>query len=107
MAFVMYPNAIKTTGWSLWLIGSMIPIIGASCGYALAYLIGSINFFKKFATYGHKQYRTVALETGAQNLRLANTIVQVSFIDCPSIIEQMLFFPLIYAIFQTAECLIV
>ena len=107
MALIMYPNALKTAGWALWLIGALIPLVGAFCGYSISYLVGRIPSLRKQGTFLHKQYRTVALETGAQNLRLANTIVQVTFIDCPSVIEQMLFFPLIYAIFQTAECLLV
>lgn len=107
LALVMYPKALSSAGWALWLIGALIPLVGAFCGYSITFLVGKIPSLRKAGTFGHKQYRTVALETGAQNLRLANTIVQVTFIDCPSVIEQMLFFPLIYAIFQTCECLLI
>lgn len=109
MAFIMYPNAIKTAGWEMWIIGAMFPIIGATFGYSIAFAVGyfGVRWCLTPKEFRHKQYRTVSLETGAQNLRLANTIVQTSFIHCPKAIEQMLFFPLIYAIFQTFECLAV
>jgi len=107
MAFIMYPQAINTAGWEMWFIGALFPLIGASFGYTIAFLVGKFSPCLGEKEFRHKQYRTVSLETGAQNLRLANTIVQTSFISCPKAIEQMLFFPLIYAIFQTLECLIV
>lgn len=106
MAFIMYPKAIGTAGWAMWLIGALFPLIGATFGYMISWAIGTWGPCLKPKEFRHKQFRTVSLETGAQNLRLANTIVQTSFISCPKAINQMLFFPLIYAIFQTTECLL-
>lgn len=107
MAFIMYPKAIKTANWPMWVIGCLFPLIGATFGYLLSWAAGTWAPCLHEKEFRHKQFRTVSLETGAQNLRLANTIVQTSFLSCPKAINEMLFFPLIYAIFQTAECLTV
>jgi len=107
LAFIMFPKAFSKAGWALWLIAALMPIMGAALGYGISVLVGKIPKLKEEGNFQSRQWRTVALETGAQNLRLANTIVQVSFIDCPSVIEEMIVFPLLYGIFQTCECLAV
>ena len=66
LALVMYPKALSSAGWALWLIGALIPLVGAFCGYSISFLVGKIPSLRKAGTFGHKQYRTVALETGAQ-----------------------------------------
>ena len=107
LAFIMYPEAKDYLIWELWIVGLLVPIMGAILGYFLAWIMGHWSPCINNEEFSHKQFRTVSLETGCQNLRLPNTIVQVSFISCPAAIKQMIFFPLVYAIFQTVECLLV
>ena len=47
-------------------------------------------------TFGHKQFRTVSLETGIQNIKVVTGIMTISFVDCPGVMEQMIFFPILY-----------
>ncbi|KAK2850331.1 hypothetical protein Q7C36_009114 [Tachysurus vachellii] len=73
---------------SLWIIGSIYPLVGFGLGFLLARFVGQPWY----------RCRTIALETGFQNSQLCSTIVQLSF--SPEELEVMFSFPLIYSIFQ-------
>ena len=50
------PKALTTAGWALWIIGALIPLIGATLGYSISFLVGRIPALKKAGTFGHQQY---------------------------------------------------
>ncbi|XP_077420921.1 ileal sodium/bile acid cotransporter-like [Vanacampus margaritifer] len=80
------------TSWiidpSLWIIGTIYPFIGFGMGFLLARFVGQPWY----------RCRTIAVETGFQNVQLCNAIIQLSF--NPSELEPMFALPLIYGIFQ-------
>uniref|UniRef100_A0A3Q2GMD4 Hepatic sodium/bile acid cotransporter n=1 Tax=Cyprinodon variegatus TaxID=28743 RepID=A0A3Q2GMD4_CYPVA len=71
-------------------IGALMPLIG----YSFGYIISSI--FRL-----NQERRTVAMETGCQNIQLCATILKVAF--PPAVIGPMYLFPLVYATFQLTE----
>ncbi|XP_061620441.1 ileal sodium/bile acid cotransporter-like [Phyllopteryx taeniolatus] len=73
---------------SLWIIGTIFPLIGFGMGFLLARFVGQPWY----------RCRTIALETGFQNSQLCNTIVQLSF--NPAELDVMFAIPIIYTIFQ-------
>ncbi|KAG7467296.1 hypothetical protein MATL_G00151860 [Megalops atlanticus] len=84
---VLYQSS-WTISPSLWIIGTIYPLIGFSLGFLLARIVGQ----------PWHRCRTIALETGFQNAQLCSTIVQLSF--STEELEVMFSFPLIYSIFQ-------
>ncbi|XP_059355923.1 ileal sodium/bile acid cotransporter-like [Carassius carassius] len=84
---VLYQSS-WTIAPSLWIIGTIYPVIGFGLGFLLARFVGQ----------PWNRCRTIALETGMQNSQLASTITQLSF--SPAELELMFAFPLIYSIFQ-------
>lgn len=79
---------------SLWIIGTIYPLIGSGLGFLLARFTGQPWF----------RCRTIALETGFQNSQLCSTIVQLSFSAAE--LEVMFSFPLIYSIFQLVTAIL-
>uniref|UniRef100_A0A3B3X6N8 Solute carrier family 10 member 1 n=1 Tax=Poecilia mexicana TaxID=48701 RepID=A0A3B3X6N8_9TELE len=67
-------------------IAVLLPLIG------YAFVRDSILFYKR---------RTVAMETGCQNIQLCATVVKVAF--PPAVIGPMYLFPLVLGFFQVAE----
>ncbi|KAL0963082.1 hypothetical protein UPYG_G00349440 [Umbra pygmaea] len=70
---------------------ALMPLIGYMFGYVLSYLCG-LNGSSR---------RTIAMETGCQNIQLCSAILKVAF--PPDVIGPLFLFPMIYIIFQTAE----
>ncbi|XP_035534274.1 sodium/bile acid cotransporter [Morone saxatilis] len=75
-------------------IGLLMPFIG----YTFGYIISSL--FK----LNQSERRTVAMETGCQNIQLCSTILKVAF--PPAMIGPLFLFPLVYASFQLLEAMV-
>ena len=91
VAFVLiiYMNpTFLFAGWQLWLCAAVLPLIGYIFGYALARILRQ----------SHRKCRTIAFETGSQNVSLAATLTVLTFGDSPLLLD-MLFYPLLYACF--------
>ncbi|XP_072553578.1 hepatic sodium/bile acid cotransporter [Salminus brasiliensis] len=73
---------------------ALMPLIG----YVLGYLLSALFRLNK------PSRRTVAMETGCQNLQLCSTILKVAF--PPEVIGPFYLFPFIYIIFQVSEALV-
>lgn len=69
---------ILQSGWKVWLASVTFLLLGASCGFSLAWLAG----------LPRRQCRTVALECGIQNSTLSLTILAFTF---PERADQRLF----------------
>ncbi|XP_075893739.1 hepatic sodium/bile acid cotransporter-like [Nelusetta ayraudi] len=76
---------------SLMAVGSLMPVMGYTFGYVLSVL------FKLSQAEG----RTVAMETGCQNIQLCSTILKLAF--PPETIGILFIFPLVYAALQIIE----
>ncbi|KAE8630981.1 hypothetical protein XENTR_v10001041 [Xenopus tropicalis] len=76
------------TDLSILLIAIIYPLLGYISGFGLAVIVQQ----------PWKRCRTIALETGAQNVHLSSTVLQLSF--TPKQLVQMFTFPMIYASFQ-------
>ena len=100
LSFITFPKAVNFANKGVWVASVGMPFLGAVCGYALSYLMALLAKFvwnpDIFETFGHKQFRTVSLETGIQNIKVVTSIMTISFIDCPGIIMTMILLPLIY-----------
>ncbi|XP_071781421.1 hepatic sodium/bile acid cotransporter-like [Centroberyx gerrardi] len=91
-----------TVGGTVWVIlspqliavGALMPLIG----YTLGYLMSTI--FR----VNHQCRRTIAMETGCQNIQLCATILKVAF--RPQVIGPLFLFPLIYIVFQGGEAIL-
>ncbi|XP_061563507.1 hepatic sodium/bile acid cotransporter [Cololabis saira] len=75
-------------------IGALMPFIG----YAFGYLISSLFRLSQ------PERRTVAMETGCQNIQLCSTILKLAF--PPAVIGPMFLFPLVYVSFQVSEAMV-
>uniref|UniRef100_A0A8C3R840 Solute carrier family 10 member 4 n=1 Tax=Cyanoderma ruficeps TaxID=181631 RepID=A0A8C3R840_9PASS len=76
---------------SVYAIAVLMPLAGYALGYGLATV---------FKMPPHCR-RTVSLETGCQNVQLCTAILKLTF--SPELIGSMYMFPLLYALFQSAE----
>lgn len=76
---------------SLMVISFVMPFIGYSFGYIIS------SLFK----LSHRKRRTVAMETGCQNIQLCSTILKVAF--PPAEMGPLFMFPMIFLIFQLSE----
>uniref|UniRef100_A0A3P8SFQ7 Hepatic sodium/bile acid cotransporter n=1 Tax=Amphiprion percula TaxID=161767 RepID=A0A3P8SFQ7_AMPPE len=77
---------------NLMAIGALMPFIGYSFGYIIS------SLFRL-----SQERRTVAMETGCQNIQLCSTILKVAF---PSaVIGPLFLFPMVYASLQLIEAL--
>ncbi|XP_063078897.1 hepatic sodium/bile acid cotransporter [Engraulis encrasicolus] len=86
---------LAAVSYRLIIAASLMPIIGYTFGYVLSYL------FRLNAPCR----RTIAMETGCQNIQLCSTILKVAF--PPETIGPLFLFPVVYIIFQVAEALVV
>ncbi|CAL8272351.1 unnamed protein product [Merluccius merluccius] len=91
-----------TIGGSVWVVLSpqlmSVAALMPLTGYALGYVMSTI--FK----LNHQCRRTIAMETGCQNIQLCATILKVAF--SPQVIGPLYLFPLIYIVFQGGEALV-
>ncbi|XP_030846208.1 ileal sodium/bile acid cotransporter-like [Strongylocentrotus purpuratus] len=87
ISIIMNPAFFKA-GWRLWFCAAILPMIGFCMGYSIARLLRQ----------PHKKCRSIAFETGSQNVSLALTITVVTFADSPLFLD-MLFYPSLYLCF--------
>nr|XP_009680318.1 PREDICTED: sodium/bile acid cotransporter 4 [Struthio camelus australis] len=85
------PDLMAHIPASVYAIAVLMPLAGYALGYGLATV---------FALPPHCR-RTVSLETGCQNVQLCTAILKLTF--PPQLIGSMYMFPLLYALFQSAE----
>ncbi|XP_022060013.1 sodium/bile acid cotransporter [Acanthochromis polyacanthus] len=79
---------------NLMAIGALMPFIG----YSFGYVISSLFRLSK------PERRTVAMETGCQNIQLCSTILKVAF--PPAVIGPLFLFPMLYVFLQLIEALV-
>ncbi|XP_066498681.1 hepatic sodium/bile acid cotransporter-like [Hoplias malabaricus] len=96
---VLSSIAIGGTVWlvlspQLMAVASLMPFIG----YLLGYILSSL--FRQ----NDQCSRTIAMETGCQNIQLCSTILKVAF--RPEVTGPLYLFPLIYIVFQGSEALL-
>ncbi|XP_063281908.1 sodium-dependent organic anion transporter [Pelobates fuscus] len=84
---VLYKGSWNTD-MSILIIGIIYPLLGYISGFGIAVIVRQ----------PWPRCRTIALETGAQNVQMCSTVLQLSF--SPKQLVQMFTFPLIYASFQ-------
>lgn len=85
------PELISKIPPSVYLVAVLMPLSGYAGGYGLAALLD----------LPPNSRRTVSLETGCQNVQLCTAILKLAF--PPDLMGGMYMFPLLYALFQTAE----
>ncbi|XP_057208357.1 hepatic sodium/bile acid cotransporter [Triplophysa rosa] len=86
-------RVFRVTAPPLLATAALMPMIGYICGYILSTL------FKMNASCR----RTIAIETGCQNIQLCTTILKVAF--PAEVIGQLYLFPVVYIVFQVVEAL--
>ncbi|KAJ8338952.1 hypothetical protein SKAU_G00357380 [Synaphobranchus kaupii] len=84
---VLYKGSWNTDT-SMLIIGAVFPVIGYTTGFIIAVIVRQ----------PWHRCRTVAMETGAQNVQICSTMLQLSF--PPEQLVHMFTFPLIYGSFQ-------
>ncbi|XP_033106848.1 ileal sodium/bile acid cotransporter-like, partial [Anneissia japonica] len=67
--------------WNVWFSAVIMPVIAFLLGYIAAYLLRQ----------SRKKCRTIALETGCQNVALALTIISISYADSDDFFEILIF----------------
>lgn len=82
-------SLMYTTGWNVYL-GSIL--VGVA-GFAFGYLVSTLARLPK------RYRRTVSLETGIQNGPLAFAIVLLAFSEYPTIVNEILWLPILYSFF--------
>ncbi|XP_040340052.1 sodium/bile acid cotransporter 4 [Herpailurus yagouaroundi] len=85
------PELLASIPASVYVVAIFMPLAGYASGYGLATLFRLPPNCK----------RTVCLETGSQNVQLCTAILKLAF--RPQLIGSMYMFPLLYALFQSAE----
>lgn len=109
LAFIVFPRAIGQQTWEMWLIGFLQPVLGGLAGYVLAFiLVKSYIGFPCVEDIPRKLviYKTIAIETAIQNLRVPSNVIAYSFLDCPSGVNQMVFYPTVCSVYQFLFCFI-
>ncbi|XP_069564586.1 hepatic sodium/bile acid cotransporter [Brachyistius frenatus] len=72
-------------------VGALMPLVGYSVGYIISSLFG----------LAHPERRTVAMETGCQNIQLCTAILKIAF--PPALIGPLFLFPMVYVSLQLME----
>ncbi|XP_076873682.1 sodium/bile acid cotransporter 4 [Brachyhypopomus gauderio] len=85
------PELLATVPASVYLVAVLMPMAGYAAGYGVARLF-DLN---------PASCRTVSMETGCQNVQLCTAILNLAF--PPQLVGSMHMFPLLYALFQSAE----
>ncbi|XP_072050037.1 ileal sodium/bile acid cotransporter-like [Amphiura filiformis] len=83
-----------TSGWKIWFASVTLPFLGFSIGYGMARLLKQ----------SHTICRTVAFETGCQNVALTLTLILMTFSEHPNFADLMTF-PSLFAIFMLIDAL--
>ncbi|XP_061667707.1 hepatic sodium/bile acid cotransporter [Syngnathoides biaculeatus] len=71
--------------------GAVMPFVGFAFGYVISAVFG----------LSQAERRTVAMETGCQNIQLCSTILKLAF--PPDVIGPLFLFPMVYITFQLLE----
>ncbi|XP_068228708.1 uncharacterized protein [Palaemon carinicauda] len=95
MLILMYWDVIIETSINLVITAALIPIISVIFAYTVS----------KIVCFNHTFCRTIAVETGCQNIVVATNVMLLSFAE-PEIRGQLVIFPVLYGISQLAEVLI-
>ncbi|XP_019596563.1 sodium/bile acid cotransporter 4 [Rhinolophus sinicus] len=85
------PELLATIPAAVYVVAIFMPLAGYASGYGLATVFHLPPNCR----------RTVCLETGSQNVQLCTAILKLAF--PPRFIGSMYMFPLLYALFQSAE----
>ncbi|KAL2098613.1 hypothetical protein ACEWY4_005093 [Coilia grayii] len=91
-----------TIGTSVWVVLSPRMMMAASFMPLIGYLLGFV--MSSLCKLDGPCRRTIAMETGCQNIQLCSTILKVVF--PPEVIGPLYLFPLLYIIFQGGEALL-
>ena len=83
-----------TSGWKVWFASVIMPFLGFGLGYGIARILKQ----------SHKKCRTVAFETGCQNVALTLTLILLTFSDHPQF-GDLVTFPSLYGILQIIDAL--
>ncbi|XP_072049679.1 ileal sodium/bile acid cotransporter-like [Amphiura filiformis] len=84
-----------TSGWKVWFASVTLPLLGFSIGYGMARLIKQ----------SHTICRTIAFETGVQNVALTITLILLTFPKDPNF-GDLLTFPSLFGISRLVEGLL-
>lgn len=95
LLMLRYWTTIVRSSIYLVIIAALTPL----SGFLVAYIM------VKALCFSHKICRTVAIETGCQNMVVATSIILLSFTD-PEVRGQMVLFPVLYGLCQLAEVLV-
>ncbi|XP_056434948.1 sodium-dependent organic anion transporter-like [Gadus chalcogrammus] len=90
---LLYPGSWQTDG-SLVVIAAVFPLIGYTAGFLIAVI----------CRQPWQRCRTIAMETGAQNVQISSTVLQLSF--PPEQLVVMFTFPLMYGCSQLLHSLL-
>ncbi|KAM7375717.1 hypothetical protein PAMP_005497 [Pampus punctatissimus] len=98
VVFALSAVVVKDTLWMILMpdvvaVAALMPLIGFMLGYIMSII----------CRLSPQCSRTIAMETGCQNIQLCFAILKVAF--SPQVIGPMFLFPLIYITFQCAEAL--
>lgn len=85
-----------TSGWKIWFAAIAVPFFGFTFGYVLARILRQ----------SHAKCRTIAFETGSQNVALTLTLIFLTFDEDPDF-DDLMTFPSLYAIFIFVDAIIV
>ena len=83
-----------TSGWKVWFASVIMPFLGFGLGYGIARILKQ----------SHKKCRTVAFETGCQNVALTLTLILLTFSHHPQF-RDLMTFPSLFAIFMGIDAL--
>ncbi|XP_077989480.1 ileal sodium/bile acid cotransporter-like [Glandiceps talaboti] len=87
---------IYQSDWKPWVLTAIYPILAFSCGYTIASIL----------RLPHRKRRTVAFETGCQNVALALTVLNLSFPRTPAL-QKMMVVPVLFSLFLFIDALVV
>ncbi|XP_042228389.1 uncharacterized protein LOC121870613 isoform X2 [Homarus americanus] len=96
MLMLRYWDSLVATSVNLFITAALVPLVGVVVAYILT----------KIVCFSHKVCRTVAIETGCQNMAVASNIMLLSFSDS-QIRGQMVIFPVVYGVCQMVEVVVV
>ncbi|XP_053504075.1 ileal sodium/bile acid cotransporter-like [Ictalurus furcatus] len=88
IASILLYNGLWNTDTPILVIGSVFPVIGYFIGFVIAVIVRQ----------PWNRCRTIAMETGAQNMQICGTVLQLFF--PPHQLSQVITLPIMYSCFQ-------